>query len=170
MLSAATTKLLQEQINKEFFSAYLYIEMANYYEHEGLPGFAHWFVIQAQEERDHAMLFRQYLINNNVCVHFTAIAEPNQVYENHGAPLHAALEHEHFVTASINAIYAQAQKDHDFRTIQFLDWFVKEQGEEEKNANDNITNYELFGKDPKALYMLNKDMLARVYAAPSLVL
>lgn len=166
MLTAEVTKLLQEQINKEFFSAYLYLEMANYYEKEGLPGFANWFLVQAQEERDHAMMFRQYLIDNDICVHFTAIAEPDQVYENHGAPLYEALKHEQYVTASINAIYAQAQKDHDFRTVQFLDWFVKEQMEEEKNATDNISNYELFGKDPKALYALNKDMGARVYTAP----
>jgi ferritin len=68
MLTAEVTKILQEQINKEFFSAYLYLEMANYYEKEGLPGFANWFLVQAQEERDHAMMFRQYLIDNDICV------------------------------------------------------------------------------------------------------
>ena len=74
------------------------------------------------------------------------------------------------MTGLINTIYAAAQEDHDFRTMQLLDWFVKEQGEEEKNATDMITKMELFGSDAKGLYMLNSEMAARVYTAPSLVL
>ena len=82
----------------------------------------------------------------------------------------AALEHERYVTALINAIYTAAQAAQDYRTVQFLDWFVKEQGEEEKNAADLITKMELFGTDAKGLYMLNSELAARVYTAPSLVL
>lgn len=82
----------------------------------------------------------------------------------------AALEHERYVTALINAIYTAAQAAQDYRTVQFLDWFVKEQGEEEKNAADLITKMELFGSDAKGLYMLNSELAARVYTAPSLVL
>ena len=82
----------------------------------------------------------------------------------------AALEHERYVTALINAIYTAAQAAQDYRTVQFLDWFVKEQGEEEKNAADLITKMELFGSDAKGLYMLNSELSARVYTAPSLVL
>ena len=80
------------------------------------------------------------------------------------------LEHEQYVTASINNIYAAAFKINDFRTMQFLDWFIKEQGEEEKNADENIKKFDLFGSDPKGLYMLDSEMKARVYAPPSLVL
>ena len=75
-----------------------------------------------------------------------------------------------YVTALINAIYTAAQAAQDYRTVQFLDWFVKEQGEEEKNAADLITKMELFGSDAKGLYMLNSELAARVYTAPSLVL
>ena len=82
----------------------------------------------------------------------------------------AALEHERYVTALINAIYTAAQAAQDYRTVQFLDWFVTEQGEEEKNAADLITKMELFGSDAKGLYMLNSELAARVYTAPSLVL
>ena len=82
----------------------------------------------------------------------------------------AALEHERYVTALINAIYTAAQAAQDYRTVQFLDWFVKEQGEEEKNAADLITKMELFGSDAKGLGMLNSELAARVYTAPSLVL
>ena len=77
---------------------------------------------------------------------------------------------EEYVTSLINDIYAAAYDVKDFRTMQFLDWFVKEQGEEETNANDLITKMELFGSDPKSLYMLNQELGARVYTAPSLVL
>ena len=85
-------------------------------------------------------------------------------------PLKAGLEHEAYVTSLIHNIYAAAQEVNDFRTMQFLDWFVKEQGEEETNANDLITKMELFGTDPKALYLLDSEMAARVYAAPTMTL
>ena len=85
-------------------------------------------------------------------------------------PLKAGLEHEEYVTSLINDIYAAAYEVKDFRTMQFLDWFVKEQGEEETNANDLISKMELFGSDPKSLYMLNSELAGRVYSAPSLVL
>ena len=84
--------------------------------------------------------------------------------------LKAGLEHEEYVTSLINDIYQAAYEVKDFRTMQFLDWFVKEQGEEETNANDLISKMELFGSDPKSLYMLNSELGARVYTAPSLVL
>ena len=80
------------------------------------------------------------------------------------------LEHERYVTSLIHAIYDAAYEVRDFRTMQFLDWFVKEQGEEEKNAEDLIKKMELFGSDPKGLYLLDSELAARVYTAPSLVL
>jgi len=164
------SKLINEQINKELYSAYLYLNMANFYDSRGLDGFANWYEIQAQEERDHAMLFYHYLHNNGETVSLERVEKPDQVYRELGDPLKAALEHEKYVTGLINAIYAAAQAVNDFRTIQFLDWFVKEQGEEEKNAGDLITKMELFGGDAKGLYMLNAELGGRTYAAPSLVL
>ena len=127
-MDAKVYELLNDQINKELYSAYLYLDMANFYADKGLAGFQNWFTIQAQEERDHAMLMLQYLHNNGQHVELKAIA------------------------------------------LQFLDWFVKEQGEEEMNAQDNVSKMELFGGDPKGLYMLNSELQARVYSAPSLVL
>ena len=162
--------LLNQQINKEFYSAYLYLDFSNYFEDVGLDGFANWYMIQAQEERDHAMLFYQYLQNENQKVTLEAIAKPDKVFTCHMDVLKAGLEHEEYVTSLINDIYAAAYEVRDFRTMQFLDWFVKEQGEEETNANDLITKMELFGSDPKSLYMLNQELAARVYSAPSLVL
>ena len=170
MMNAKVHELLNQQINKEFYSAYLYLEFSNYFEDAGLDGFANWYMIQAQEERDHAMLFYKYLQNENQKVTLDAIAKPEKTLTCHIDVLKAGLEHEEYVTSLINDIYAAAYEVKDFRTMQFLDWFVKEQGEEETNANDLITKMELFGSDPKSLYMLNQELAARVYSAPSLVL
>ncbi|MBR7185238.1 MAG: ferritin [Clostridia bacterium] len=170
MMNARIHELLNAQINKEFYSAYLYLDFSNYFEDAGLDGFANWYKIQAQEERDHAMLFYQYLQNENQKVTLDAIAKPDVAITCHMDVLKAGLAHEEYVTSLINDIYAAAYEVKDFRTMQFLDWFVKEQGEEETNANDLITKMELFGSDPKSLYMLNQELAARVYNAPSLVL
>lgn len=165
MLNAKVRKLLNDQINKEFYSAYLYLDFSNYYERIGLDGFSNWYKVQAQEERDHAMMFYQYLQDNDELVELDAIGKPDQVFDDNMGPLKAALEHERYVTALINDIYAAAYDVRDFRTMQFLDWFVKEQGEEEKTAGDLITKMELFGNDPKSLYMLNSELGGRTYTA-----
>ena len=170
MMNEKVHELLNQQINKEFYSAYLYLDFSNYFEDAGLDGFANWYKIQAQEERDHAMLFYQYLQNENQKVTLEAIAKPDKTFSSHMDVLKAGLEHEEYVTSLINDIYAAAYNVKDFRTMQFLDWFVKEQGEEETNANNLITKMELFGSGPKSLYMLNQELAARVYTAPSLVL
>ena len=170
MMDKKVRDLLNQQINKEFYSAYLYLDFSNYFEDRGLDGFANWYLIQAQEERDHAMLFYKYLQNNNEKVTLETIQKPDKVLDCDMTVLRAGLEHEEYVTSLINDIYAAAYEVKDFRTMQFLDWFVKEQGEEETNANDLITKMELFGSDPKSLYMLNSELATRVYTAPSLVL
>ena len=170
MMNEKVRELLNQQINKEFYSAYLYLDFSNYFQARGLDGFANWYMIQAQEERDHAMLFYQYLQNENQVVTLDAIAKPDKTFTCDMDVLKTGLEHEEYVTSLINDIYAAAYDVKDFRTMQFLDWFVKEQGEEETNANDLITKMELFGSDPKSLYMLNQELGARIYSAPSLVL
>lgn len=170
MLKNEVTKLLNEQINKEFYSAYLYLDMSNYYFSKNLNGFGNWFKVQAQEERDHAMLFLTYLQNNGEDIKLDAIAAPDITFTDFKAPLVAALDHERYVTASIDAIYEEASKQKDFRTLQFLSWFITEQGEEEKNTEDLVQRYDLFGSDAKSLYLLDGELAARIYAAPSLVL
>ena len=117
-----------------------------------------------------AMLFMQYLQNNDAHVTLDAIDKPVKLFEDFRGPLSAGLEHERYVTGLIHVIYDAAYSVKDFRTMQFLDWFVKEQGEEETNANNLISKIELFGSDPKSLYMLNQELATRIYSAPSLVL
>ena len=171
MLNEKVAKLLNTQINKEFYSAYLYLSFSNFYDDKGLDGFANWYQVQAQEERDHAMLFVQYMQNNDLPITFEAIDKPDlSGLKENIDPLKAALKHEQYVTELIHTIYDAAAEAKDFRTVQFLDWFVKEKGEEETNATDLIKKMELFGTDAKGLYMLDQELGARTYAAPSLTL
>lgn len=170
MLNENVVKLLNQQVNKEFYSAYLYLDFSNFLYDEGLDGFGNWYRIQAQEERDHAMLFVQYLQNNGEKIVLDAIDKPNVVIESTKDVLKAGLNHEQYVTSLIHDIYDAAYSIKDFRTMQFLDWFVKEQGEEETNAETLVKKYELFGDDPKSLYMLDNELATRQYSAPSLTL
>ena len=169
-MNQTVAKLINEQVNKELYSAYLYLDFSIYYEAEGLDGFANWYMIQAQEERDHAMLMLKYLQNNGEKVTLDAVAKPDKELKSLMDPLEFGLEHEKYVTSLINNIYAEAYADKDFRTMQFLDWFVKEQMEEEENADKMVNKYKLFGDDPKSLYLLDQELAARIYSAPSLVL
>ncbi|MBE6955218.1 MAG: ferritin [Ruminococcaceae bacterium] len=162
--------LLNQQINKELYSAYLYLHIANYYDEMDLDGYANYYMIQAQEERDHALLFLKYMQNNGLKVTFEAIDQPDGKYDSPLAPLEHAAEHERYVTSLINDIYHACHEGKDYRTMKFLDWFVDEQMEEEDNADSMVNRYKLFGIDPKGLYSLDQEYAARVYSAPSLVL
>ncbi|MGN1314314.1 MAG: ferritin [Lachnospiraceae bacterium] len=170
MLDKKVVELLNQQVNKEFYSAYLYLDFSNYYYDQGLEGFGNWFKIQAEEERDHAMLFIQYLQNNGEQIELGAIEKPQADKSNAKSILTETLKHEQYVTTLIHDLYDAAQRVKDYRTTQFLDWFVKEQGEEENNADNLLKRYELFGDDPKSLYMLDNELGSRTYSAPSLVL
>ena len=162
--------LLNQQINKEFYSAYLYLDMSNFYDEQDLDGYANYYMIQAQEERDHALLFMKYMQNNGLKITLDAIEKPDKTYETILDPLVAAAEHERYVTALINDIYHECHEARDYRTMKFLDWFVDEQMEEEDNADTMVSRYKLFGQDPRGLYLLDQEYAARVYTAPSLTL
>lgn len=162
--------LINDQINMEWYSAYFYLSIHNYYVDQELNGFGNWFYVQTQEERDHAMLFIKYLQNNNEKIRLSDVKAPHMPFDDFRAPAAATYEHERKVTASINNIYATAYDLKDFRTMQLLDWFVKEQNEEEKNTESILKKYDLFGGDSKGLYMLDNELGTRVYTAPTLVL
>jgi ferritin len=116
------------------------------------------------------MLFMEYLQQNGEKVVLDAIAKPDIEFKEFIDPLKAGAEHERYVTSLIHDIYAAAYDNRDFRTMQFLDWFVKEQAEEEDNADSMVSRFELFGSDAKGLYMLDSELAGRVYTAPSLTL
>lgn len=166
-MDARVYELINDQINKELYSAYLYLSFADYYEEEGLDGYANWYMIQAQEERDHALIFRKYLIENDQKVKLLAIDQPDKTFSSHLEPLEAGLEHEKYVTSLIDGIYAAAVEAHDYRTQKFLGWFIDEQLEEEDNARDMIDKMKLFGNDARSLYELNQEYGARTYATPT---
>lgn len=158
--------LLNEQINKELHSAYLYLDMANYYADASLNGFSNWFMVQTKEEMSHAKLIMEYLQDNNIGIKLTEIAAPNFSFTDFIQPLEEAFRHEQYVTASIYNIYEAAQDAKDYRTINFLDWFIDEQAEEEKSAGELIEKYKLFGNDGKGLYLLDSELANRVYSPP----
>ena len=162
-INEKVAEVLEDQINKELYSSYLYLTFADYYDDRGLKGFANWYEIQAKEEMDHAMALRRYLLDNDYKPTMKAIAQPDKTFDNDLAPLEAGLEHEEYVTSLIHRCYEVAQEAHDIRAMRMLDWFVKEQGEEETNARDMITNMKLFGCDPKGLYDLDREYQSRVY-------
>lgn len=167
MVAKKVASLLQRQVNREFYSSYLYLEFANFYADRGLKGFESWYRVQAKEELDHAMMFVDYMHNNGISVELETIEKPDADLAENIDGVRMALEHERFVTESINEIYVAAKEENDFRTCQFLDWFIAEQGEEEDNAMELLTQIEMFGKDPKSLYLLDKDTGNRKYVAPS---
>ena len=160
-------ELLNDQINKELYSAYLYLSFADYYTDEGLDGYANWYEIQAQEERDHALIFRKYLQENGMKVKLLAIDQPDKEFSSYIEPLEAGLEHEKYVTSLINDIYAAAVEVNDYRTQKFLGWFIDEQLEEEDTASDMLTKMKLFGDDSRSLYELNQEYASRTYTTPS---
>ena len=112
----------------------------------------------------------EYLQQNGESVTLEAIAKPDKEFKEFIDPLKAGAEHERFVTGLIHNIYDAAYQDKDFRTMQFLDWFVKEQAEEEDTADNMVSRFELFGSDAKGLYMLDSELAGRTYSAPSLTL
>jgi ferritin len=166
MLNKKISTLINEQITKEFYSAYLYLDFANFYEKKGLLGFANWFKIQCKEELDHGMLFYQFLQLNGELVKLETVDAPNITVETFMEPLEESLKHEQFVTDCINKIYREAEILKDYRTMELLDWFIKEQGEEEASAQELISKMELFGEDSSGLYLLDKECGKRGYSAP----
>ena len=167
-LDANVAARLDNQINKEVYSAYLYLTFADYFEDRGLKGYANWYMVQVEEELAHAKILRRYLLDSGVEPSHEAIAKPDVELTDDLTVLKAGLAHEEYVTSLINGCYKAAHDVHDFRTMQLLDWFVKEQGEEETNASDLIKDYELFGSDPKGLYNLDREHLTRAFVAPTM--
>ena len=164
-MNEKVAEVLEKQINAELYSAYLYLTFADYYEDRGLKGFANRYMIQVQEEVDHAKALRRYLLDNDYKPTMEAIAKPDKTFSNDLEPLEAGLAHEEYVTSLIHHCYEVARDEHDIRAMKMLDWFVGEQGEEETNARDMITNMKLFGSDPKGLFDLDREYQTRTYVA-----
>lgn len=169
MLSEKMQAAINEQINAELWSAYLYLSMGMKFENAGLPGVANWFKIQFKEEQAHAEIFMNYVNQRGGRVILKPIAE---VPSDWATPLDAfkdTLTHERKVTALINDLYALAESEHDYATRESLTWFVSEQVEEEETAQQLIDKFTLIGNDGMGLYMLDQELGARTYNAPSIL-
>ena len=167
MLNQKIQDALNEQINAELFSAYLYLSMAQHFEAEGLPGFANWFKIQFKEEQDHATIFMNYINQRGGRVILKAIDAVPTSWESPMDAFKATLEHEQKVTSLINGLYALATVENDYATRDRLAWFVTEQVEEEDNCRVLIDKLRLIGDNGMGLYMLNTELAARTYTVPS---
>lgn len=165
MLSKKMVDALNGQINKEMYSAYLYMAMSAYSDHKGLKGFANWFYVQYQEEMEHAMRIYYYIQDQGGKVKLMAIEQPPTEF---GTPLEMfqkTLEHEKFVTKSINDLVDLAGAEKDHATQIFLQWFVTEQIEEESNDNEIIDKLNLAGQEGNGLFMIDKELGTRVFTS-----
>lgn len=163
MFTSEVENLLNKQIVAEMYSANLYLSMSAWLRDKNLDGYAHWYYVQYKEEMDHALIFFNFMLNAGGSVKVGAIEAPSNDFASLEAILKQTLEHEESVTALIYAIVEEAQEAHDFKTVQFLDWFVKEQVEEEDNASANLGRWQNFGTDSMGLHTLDQEMGARAY-------
>jgi ferritin len=154
-LSSKLEKVLNDQINLEFCSAYAYLGMAAYFERTAFTGFGKWMELQSREELGHANRFFRYIVERGGKVTLQAIPEPKCDYKSPLDVFKASLGHEQKVSASICAIYELAVAEKDFATLSFLKWFLDEQVEEEKNVGEILAQLELVGDNRSGLYQID---------------
>ena len=167
MLSKKLHDALNAQINAELWSAYLYLSMSLDAENKGFKGVANWFYIQFREEQDHARIFMNYLLSRDAEVKLSPIAEVRTSWASPLDMFKDTLEPEKKVTAMIHNLAAIAAEDRDFASSNKLVWFIDEQIEEEENARGMIQSFEAVEGNKFGLYMLDKELAARVYSVPS---
>ncbi len=163
MLGKKMEDALNDQINAEFYSAYLYLAMNAYFESVNLGGFANWMRIQTQEEVSHAMKIYDFVNERGGRAVLKAVDEPIKEWDSPLAAFEAAYDHERMISDRINKLVSLAIKEDDHATNAFLQWFVSEQVEEEKSADDVVQKLKLMGEAPGALYMLDQEMGQRVF-------
>jgi ferritin len=158
MLSEELQDAINEQINKELYSGYLYLSMSAYCEAENLPGFAGWMRVQAQEEVAHAVRFFDYVNARGGRVVLKAIEMPPPIWKSPTEMFEQVLEHERKVTGMINRLYELAVKQNDYATQMELQWFITEQVEEEESAGQVVTQLTRMGEQPMGLLMLDRQL------------
>lgn len=158
MIKAEVQNALNDQTRKEFYSHYLYLSMAAHFESVNLRGFAHWMRIQAKEELEHAMKFFEYIIERQGKVVLEVIDAPTANWKTPKGIFEDAYNHERKVTESIHKLVELAESEKDHATAIFLQWFVKEQVEEEASANEILQKLQLIGNETSALFVLDGDL------------
>lgn len=163
MVSKKLEKAINEQINAEFWSAYLYLSMSAHFANEGLPGFSHWFKMQFLEEQDHAMKLMNYLISKGNKVELKPIEKVDTSWESVLKAFEDTLAHEKVVTGLINNLVSIARSEDDYATENMLQWFVNEQVEEEETAQEMIDGLRLIGDNGFGIYTMDKELGQRTH-------
>ena len=166
MINEKLEKAFNDQINKELYSEYLYLSMQAYFERLNLKGFVNWMSVQVQEEHAHALGMFDYLNQRGGNVQLEAIDKPETDWESPLAVFEQVLKHEEYVTSRINALMDVAEETKDRAAMSFLNWYLKEQVEEEDNVGNVLATLKLIGDDKKALLMLDKDLATRTFVQP----
>lgn len=161
MIGKKVNDAFNKQINEEMFSSYLYLSMAAYFESNNLPGFSHWFKMQAQEEMFHAMKFYNHIVERGGAIELLVIKKPQRNWESPLKAYQDALKHEEYITGCINSLMDLAQKEKDFAGRNLLIWFVDEQVEEEDSVNEIVEKLKMIKGQSHMLYMLDKELGAR---------
>jgi ferritin len=161
MITEKITKMLNKQINQEFYSSYLYLQMAAFFEEEKLNGFAAWMKIQSQEEYKHAMKLYEYVLQANAKVELQKIDSPKNKWKDALDVFQDTYKHEKQITGYINEIVDIALTEKDFATFSFLQWFVTEQVEEESTALLILDKIKLIGDNKTGLFFLDREMGSR---------
>ena len=163
MINDRVKEILNEQINKEFYSAYLYLSMGAYLSDMGMYGISKWMEIQAREEIDHGMILFDYILKRKAKVELHALNAPEIGFSGPQDIFEKAYEHEKTISESINRIASLAENECDLATRNFIDWYLKEQIEEEDNILRILSKLKAFGADKASLYLLDKDLGTREY-------
>lgn len=161
-------KAINDQINAEFWSAYLYLSMASYWEEQGRKGIANWYRVQFKEEQAHAEQFISYLHARGGQVRLEPIAAVKQEWSSIEESFSDTLAHEQEVTKRINALYELAESEKDYATRQMLGWYIAEQVEEEENVRDILDNLNLVNGDGTGILQIDRELGSRTYTAPKL--
>lgn len=166
MINEKLEKAFNEQINKELYSEYLYLAMKVKFMEWNLKGFVNWFSVQVQEEHAHGMGMFDYLDERGGKIELEAIAKPEFKGETPLEIFEEVLKHEQFVTSCINHVADVAEETKDRAALHLLDWYIKEQVEEEANVGGLLATLKLIGDDKKALLLLDKELLTRTFVQP----
>ncbi len=167
MLSNKLVEAINNQINEEMFSAYLYLSMSTYFEDKGLSGFANWMNVQAKEEMFHATKFMNYLYDRGAKVELQAIGKPDNNWDSYKAIFEATLKHEQHITSKINELMTLAKEENDYASQALLQWYVEEQVEEESTADDLLNKISILGEKGQGIFMMDKDLSGRTFTPPA---
>lgn len=167
MISKKMAAAINEQINRELFSEYLYISMQAWFADQNLDGMANWMDAQGKEERFHAMKFFNYLLERGAKVKLKAIADPTIEFDNPLKAFKMALDHERFISKSINDLMDLAIKENDHATRSFLQWYIDEQVEEEASVDRIVNMLKMVGEQGHGIMMIDRELAQRVYTPES---